>query len=389
MKKFRKPWYRPTRGVWYVTIRGKQYNLGPNRDEAFRRYHELMSSPPPTSSPRCHPQTVAGDSVAAVIVKFLGWVQQHRAPRCFEWYQWRLQQFARFVGPSLTVAELKHFHLDEFLDSHPKWSSGTKHGMAQAMMRCLRWAKKKGHIDNNPLADFEKPKQGRRNVVIPLETYQSMLRLANSEAFRQLIEFTWHTGARPQESLAIEGRHVDLANARIVFPAEESKGKQWPRIIYLNEIALAMIQRLITERPDGKLFRNTNGRPWTTFAVNCAFRRLQLRMGFEKLRGLGILPKRAKKTALKGMTKEAIKEHEKRLAKQRESIQRLARQNGPKYSLYAIRHSFATHALAKGIDALTVAILLGHRDPSMLARVYQHLSQNPDYLREAARKATG
>jgi integrase len=46
----------------------------------------------------------------------------------------------------------------------------------------------------------------------------------------------------------------------------------------------------------------------------------------------------------------------------------------PAYSLYALRHSWATRALMKGVDPLTVGILMGHKDPSMLSRVYQHLS---------------
>ena len=70
-----------------------------------------------------------------------------------------------------------------------------------------------------------------------------------------------------------------------------------------------------------------------------------------------------------------------------EAFLKLAKEHAPKYCLYTLRHSWATHALAKGIDALTVAILLGHRDPSTLAKVYQHLSQSPEYLREQARRA--
>ena len=61
----------------------------------------------------------------------------------------------------------------------------------------------------------------------------------------------------------------------------------------------------------------------------------------------------------------------------------------PKYSLYVLRHSWATHALERGVDALTVAVLMGHRDPSTLAKVYQHLGQNPEYLLQQARKAAG
>ena|GEM_PF-4932103 len=41
MKKFPKPWYRPERGVWYVTLHGKQQNLGPNEAEACDRHRRL------------------------------------------------------------------------------------------------------------------------------------------------------------------------------------------------------------------------------------------------------------------------------------------------------------------------------------------------------------
>ena len=72
----------------------------------------------------------------------------------------------------------------------------------------------------------------------------------------------------------------------------------------------------------------------------------------------------------------------------RKLIERKAKQVAPRYSLYALRHSWATNALKRGIDPLTVALLMGHKDPSMLARVYQHLSHSPDHMREQARKAT-
>ena len=60
----------------------------------------------------------------------------------------------------------------------------------------------------------------------------------------------------------------------------------------------------------------------------------------------------------------------------------------PRYSLYALRHSWATNALKSGVDPLTVAILMGHKDPSMLARVYQHLAHAPEHMLDQAKKAT-
>jgi integrase len=68
---------------------------------------------------------------------------------------------------------------------------------------------------------------------------------------------------------------------------------------------------------------------------------------------------------------------------------KLARSLAPKYSLYALRHSWATQALQRGVDPLTVAVLMGHRDPSTLSKVYQHVSLSPRHMLEQARRAAG
>ena len=45
MPHYPKPFFRAPRGLWYVQLDGRQVNLGPDRDEAFRRYHDLMARP--------------------------------------------------------------------------------------------------------------------------------------------------------------------------------------------------------------------------------------------------------------------------------------------------------------------------------------------------------
>lgn len=68
---------------------------------------------------------------------------------------------------------------------------------------------------------------------------------------------------------------------------------------------------------------------------------------------------------------------------------RIVRSLAPHHSLYTLRHSWATNALRKGVDPLTVAILMGHKDPSMLARVYQHLAHSPEHMLGQAKRAIG
>ena len=62
--------------------------------------------------------------------------------RHLEWYRWRLELFSRHVGAGLTADALKHFHIDEWLAKNTEWSSVTKHGMARAVQRAVRWALK-------------------------------------------------------------------------------------------------------------------------------------------------------------------------------------------------------------------------------------------------------
>lgn len=69
----------------------------------------------------------------------------------------------------------------------------------------------------------------------------------------------------------MEARHVDLAKSRWVFPPSEAKTKSMSRVVYLTEQAAAITAKLAKQFPEGPLYRNKNGRPWTKDAIGCAF----------------------------------------------------------------------------------------------------------------------
>jgi integrase len=87
------------------------------------------------------------------------------------------------------------------------------------------------YLDRSPIAHLEKPPAGRREQVATAEEYRALLSLTRDREFRELLTAAWETGARPQEILHVEARHVDLQNARWVFPPAESKMKRFPRIV--------------------------------------------------------------------------------------------------------------------------------------------------------------
>ena len=75
--------------AWFVQVGGKQVNLGPDREAALRRYHELMRQPKVFRSP------AAAENVLSLLDAFLDWRQKHKAGRTYDWYRAYLESFAR------------------------------------------------------------------------------------------------------------------------------------------------------------------------------------------------------------------------------------------------------------------------------------------------------
>ncbi|MCA9078711.1 MAG: site-specific integrase [Planctomycetaceae bacterium] len=387
MPHFPKPFFKKARGVWYVEINRKQFNLGSNKDEAFRQYHQLMGKP--------REQAVSPDSLLSIIEAFLEWSQKNRAPATYEWYRFRLQRFA-LTFPEMRDSDFKPFHVEQWVDQYVV-AQTTRRNYFRSIKRCLSWARRQGRIDINPLEALDVPGAEPKDVYVPPDEFEKLLTFVPDSRFRDLLVTTYQTGCRPQESLRVVADWVDVKHARWVFPSKKSKGKRMPRIIYLNNEALSISDRLLQEHPSGELFLNRCDRPWTTAAVNCCFGRIQNRMGKVILKERGEEPDETViRNLIETLTPAKCEKgvvREKRPAELREEakrklFKRMASEVAPRYSLYALRHSWATNALKRGVDPLTVALLMGHKDPSMLARVYQHLSHSPDHMRDQARKAT-
>ena len=147
-----------------------------------------------------------------------------------------------------------------------------------------------GLIEASPVRHVEKPRAGRRDVVITPDEYAWILGQVRDEPFRDLLVVCWETGCRPQEVLAVEARHVDPDSGRWVFPPDEAKGKKAHRVVYLTDRALEITRRQMARHPEGPLFRNTDGRPWHPYALNCRFGRLRLAHGRQRIRELGLTP---------------------------------------------------------------------------------------------------
>lgn len=270
--------------------------------------------------------------------KYLAWCSNHRSPRSLEWYKGHIDNFLKFLGDnsSIPATELKPYHVIEWTDNRPTWGSTYKRGAIVAIQRSYNWAVEMGYLTSSPLTKIKKPQAKRRETYMTKEDFDEILsRLSPNDPFGDLLQFVWHTGCRPQEVRHIEARHVDLVHERIVFPAEESKGKRDKRVIYLHGASLEIIKRLWTdETSGGKLFKNNRGTAWTKYAICNRFHRL-------------------------------------------------SKVIGRKVFCYAARHGFGTRKLIQGHDGIVVAALMGHKDGSMLAKIYSHVEKDEAFLKRA------
>ena len=275
-----KPWFWKARKGWYVTIDGQRIFLSENKTEAKTRFHELMASP--------QRRTVRCDSVAKICDLYLEWCQKHRATATYENYRYRLERFVRRY-PKLRTHELRPFHVQEWIDSMPDLASGSHRNYVRSIKRTCRWAKKQGYIDRNPIEDMEEPRCGRRETVVSQQQFDELLAAIPCKEFRDLLIVTWETGCRPQESLRVQARHVQVKQKRWVFPDSEGKG-HIGRAVYMTDRAMEITLRYMRRFPKGNLFRNSRDIPWETQSVNCAFIRTQQKMGREIVKAQGLEP---------------------------------------------------------------------------------------------------
>jgi integrase/recombinase XerC len=277
-------------------------------------------------------------TVSAILSKYLDWCLRHRSLRTHQWYAGHLRSFLAHGGESvasLPACQLRPYHVVEWVDAQSDWGNTYSRGAISAVQRAFNWAEELGYIELSRIKRIRKPPAGRRENPMTLEDYQALLsHLPDGDPFRDLLVFVWHTGCRPQEVRHIEPRHVQLDHGRIVFPKAEAKGKQRARVIYLSGPSLAIIERLMKKRRQGKLFRNNRGWPWQRHAL-C------------------------------------------------NRMERLSKLIAKPLAIYDARHGFATRKLVQGHDHLTIAELMGHTDGTMLAKIYQHLDRNPEHLRKA------
>ena len=333
-----KPWLRKQTGSWYVKIGGVQHPLGKDRKEADKAYHRLMAGEGLALPARKLP-------LAGLIEHFLADAANGVTPETAAWYRRFLADFeARF--PKLPPAEIAPRHVRAWVAAERKkrWGQSSQRSAITILKRLLNWAAENRMIPANPIEDFEKPAATVRDRVLSADERGRILAwYPEGDPFRDFLVAMMESGIRPGEAIKVTAADVDFAQGVWVIAGKTTARTGKDRVVYMTPTLLELTRRLAARHPDGPIFRNADGNPWTLQAINCRFRRKKVRKS-DKL--------------------------------------------DDDVTAYVYRHSFATDALENGVPDATVAELMGHSGTAVLHKHYSKLREKREHLRRAAEQAT-
>jgi len=351
------PWYSSTRsgGGWFVKLNGDQHFLGkqpvgaakPEKkkgrwnapSEVLSEFYKLMALRDTASK-----SDYTFDTICALFLED----REEEDPKLAKRYEPILGAFCdhvykkRRVGKLLVNAEIDKRHLRSWANTYK--SDQTQRTYVTAAKTTVNWAvnRKDINIAQSPFAEMKTPKTRSRDVVITKEEHAALLTFWDNDCFCDFLQAMWFTGARPGEIAKVEQRHIDGGLWRLDATEHKSgrvTGKD--RLIGIPDELRTIVERLISENPEGPIFRNTYGRPWTTSASH---------VRFKNAKNQGIIR--------------------------------------PEVVPYAYRHAWATYALSTGnLNEYEVAKALGHQSTQMVLLHYDHSRKNTEHIEDIFRRA--
>ncbi len=185
----------------------------------------------------------------------------------------------------LPAKDLTVKHIEDWVVSHrdketdrPHWGGGTRTAK-QSVLRCFNKCADLGVIPANPIKRLKLGKIRRRLTFLTDQQIEALLRHCKpdvAEAFQILLRL----GCRPGcEFSKVQKRHVqidDEGRMSFLFGVTEcktgSRNGEEREITVPSDVA-AKVRELVVKYPEGPIFRQSDGRPWSIHLLGDAFRR--------------------------------------------------------------------------------------------------------------------
>lgn len=243
--------------------------------------------------------------------------------------RYRIRPVLRLVG-GWQARRLKPQHISEFMEGQRQLgvSLATAVLRAKLLLTILRWGAGTGRLASNPLEGVRFPRPRARRVMPPTLAEARRMRDVAAYHVARVITLGMMAGPRigPSELFKLRWEDVDLDAGIIRMPNARKGARAESRLIPVRDDVLPELRRWWEE--DAKI-----DCPW-------------------------VIHWQGKKVMCIG--------HAWHAARKAAGISRVI-------TPYSLRHAFPTSALEYDADIKAVAEIMGHSDPSMLLKTYQHI----------------
>jgi integrase len=258
----------------------------------------------------------------------------------------RQATFALFeaVHGDLPAEECEPYHLEEWIDEHPRWKSiSTRRAKANQIRAAFKWAADKRRIKNRPFEGV-RYREAERRPDMPDPTLDQVAALANKR-YERALRFLRVTACRLSEMCELAWSDKGLDLQRGIWKIERHKSRRATgkaKLVALVPEAVELLRLIRSEQGaayQGTVFLNNRGTAWNRRTLGQHLRRMKVRHKIDT-----------------------------------------------PASLHGIRHRFGTTAVANKAAIKLLSAQMGHSTVAVTERYYVDLGEGEiDAVRDAAR----
>lgn len=265
----RRPYYRRDRKKWFVKTDcgSSQIYLGETKAEAYAVWESLRRQGEPG-------RWRIAELAAAVVAD-----AEARGTSSSNTENLRL-----FLGhlakafPGRLAADLRPSEVAAWV-AKQTWAPKTKNHAIGAVKAAYRFAVTEGHLSANPFTSLRTHATKRVESAVSADDHWRLLLACGSWDEAAFIHLLWLTGARPGEIAAATA--ADVSQGKITLAKHKTSHKGKRRVIYLNQSARRLVEKLARRRRKGPLLRTRDGEAWAKNAWTHLFERLRERTELE------------------------------------------------------------------------------------------------------------
>ncbi|MDF2656361.1 MAG: hypothetical protein K0R19_2835 [Bacillota bacterium] len=205
-------------------------------------------------------------------------------------YKCRIKNYITPSIGNMRLVDVRPLHLRKILNSAAGYSRDHIKKIRYTLVQIFTKAQRNKLIINNPAEDLDIPRaenNTRRSITDTERTY--ILKVAEKHPAGLWVKLMLYCGLRPQETAALQGRHLDLKGGNLKIENAlkrhdntigDTKSRSGKRTVPIPDILLPELRTLKVD-PYEYVFKNRDGSHMTTAGMRTRWRSFKREMNIE------------------------------------------------------------------------------------------------------------